>query len=121
MVRLITAQAHRGVWHPSGHPAWHQGQHNVGPDLHSSSCERTYCPTVLASPCRAISSATAFDDTKIWGHSGIEPDTETAAERVRAELTDLVVVALNMAEDLGFDVVAAAVEKSGADIQLGER
>ena len=63
----------------------------------------------------------AFDDTKIWGHSGIEPDTETAAERVRAELTDLVVVALNMAEDLGFDVVAAAVEKSGADIQLGER
>jgi len=29
MVRLITAQAHRGVWHPSGHPAWHQGQQHV--------------------------------------------------------------------------------------------
>jgi len=26
-----------------------------------------------------------------------------------------------MAEDLGFDVVSAAVEKSGADIQRGER
>jgi hypothetical protein len=42
-------------------------------------------------------------------------------EQARQELTDLVVVALNMAEDLGFDVVAGAVEKSSADIQRGER
>lgn len=40
---------------------------------------------------------------------------------MRAELTDLFVVALNMAEDLGFDFVAVAVEKSGTNIQRGER
>lgn len=56
----------------------------------------------------------AFDEND-WRHVTIDK------EKAKAELADIAVVVLTMADALGFDVCRAAVEKSAADVERGKR
>ena len=64
----------------------------------------------------------AFDEFDTWKHADI-----CAVEEAKSELADILIVAFNLAAALEeitgepFDLVAAALEKSAADIERGVR
>lgn len=61
-------------------------------------------------------SRTIFDgDVMFWDRISLDTN------RAKAELTDVVVAALTLAQALGFDVCQAAVEKSAVDVARGKR
>lgn len=57
----------------------------------------------------------AFDEHDIWHKATIDK------EKAKAELTDIAIAALTMAQALGFDLVQAAIEKAAADVERGKR
>ena len=57
-----------------------------------------------------------FDDLDAWRRYRI-----IDREQMKAELADLQVVILSMAEVMGFDVLATALEKAQADVERGVR
>lgn len=59
-----------------------------------------------------------FDDRKAWGWSELTPAQQ---EQLGGELADVVVTVFCAAQELGIDVVQAAIDKAEADIGRGVR